>query len=343
MDFYNELWGPAYLLIRGQSPYDTAVLNPNLPAAWFPMAIGFFFPFGWLNETTALQAWFALSILLLCAMIYWAQEPVRKPVTSFVLAFLCFFFPPVLNHLFLGQISITVTTCFLFASMFTEKGKLWAAAFLVALAFSKPHLAVLPFLGMSLYQYRQSASTGVLFFWGRVAAASLTLCIPLFIAEPIWIPDAIESMFQNPIWSYPSLFVLYRRYFPGWEAGLWAFTFLILIGLNFWLWQKGSPRAAMAGSLALAPLASPYVGSWDFVILLPLLFFAFVHVGWKERIALIVGYILAWGGMALVQIQPSSDNHFFWWVPLWFVVLIGGILYWEKLKADDSMGTASMF
>ncbi|MDP2777344.1 MAG: hypothetical protein Q8O48_06855, partial [Anaerolineales bacterium] len=40
MDFYNELWGPAYLLAQGKSPYDTSGLNTNLPAAWFPMAIG---------------------------------------------------------------------------------------------------------------------------------------------------------------------------------------------------------------------------------------------------------------------------------------------------------------
>src|SRR5688572_31955634 len=72
-DFYNELWGPAYLLVRGQSPYDTAVLNPNLPAAWLPMSIGFFFPLGWLDEKLALQVWYLYNILAVCFIIYLAQ------------------------------------------------------------------------------------------------------------------------------------------------------------------------------------------------------------------------------------------------------------------------------
>ena len=79
MDFYNELWGPAYLLVHGQSPYDTASLAPVLPAAWFPMAIGFFFPLGWLGESAGLRAWFLFNITELCAMIYLVQGD-RKSV-----------------------------------------------------------------------------------------------------------------------------------------------------------------------------------------------------------------------------------------------------------------------
>ena len=45
---------------------------------------------------------------------------------------------------------------------------------------------------------------------------------------------------------------------------------------------------------------------------------------------LVVGYVLAWLGMALVQMQPSSDNHFFWWVPLWFVLLIAVVTIRKK-------------
>jgi len=62
MDFYNELWGPDYLLVNGRSPYDTSSLNPILPAAWLPMAIGFFFPLGWFPETFALQVWYLFNI-----------------------------------------------------------------------------------------------------------------------------------------------------------------------------------------------------------------------------------------------------------------------------------------
>lgn len=320
-DFYNELWGPAYLLVHGQSPYDTSSLDPNLPAAWFPMAIGFFFPLGWLTETLALQVWFVLNILFLCAIIFWAQGTSRTPVIAFALALLCFFFPPVLNHLFLGQISITVTISLILTIHFTEKRQDWLAALFAALALSKPHLVVLPMLGLSLYEYRRGGWKSMFSIWARAAVFSLVLCIPLFIAEPNWIPDAIASMMQNPYWSYPSLFVLYQRYFDGWEYVLWGLTFLFLVMVSVILWRKLPLRNAMAWSLALAPLASPYVGSWDFVMLLPLFFLTFVRADWKRKAILAAGYVVAWLGMAYVQVQPGSDNHFFWWVPLWFVVL----------------------
>lgn len=335
MDFYNELWAPAYLLVHGQSPYDTASLNPNLPAAWFPMSIGFFFSLGWLPETLALQVWFVLNFLDLCVIIYWSQGGVRRPGRTFVLALFCFFFPPVLNHLFLGQISIAVMLSLLLATCLVEKERHWPAALFVALALSKPHLAVLPVMGLSLYEFRRGGWAETLSLWGRVLVMSLALCIPLFVAEPNWIPDAIASMTQNPYWSYPSLFVVYQRYFSGWEYGLWGLTFLVLVTANAILWFKLKLplRSVIAWSLALAPLASPYVGSWDFVVLLPLFFIAFVNSDGRRRIFLAIGYVLAWLGMAMVQMQPSSDNHFFWWVPLWFVGIVALITDWKKISA----------
>lgn len=334
-DFYNELWGPAYLLVHGQSPYDTSSLNPNLPAAWFPMAIGFFFPLGWLTETPALQVWFVLNILCLCAIILWSQGNSRAPSISFALALFCFFFPPVLNHLYLGQISITVMLCLILTAFLIGKEQHWIAALFAALALSKPHLVVLPMLGLSLHEYRRGGWKSMFSFWGRAVILSLALCIPLFIAEPNWIQDAISSMLQNPYWSYPSLFVLYQRYFDGWEYVLWGLTFLFLVMVSVFLWRKLPLQNAMAWSMALAPLASPYVGSWDFVMLLPLFLLTFIRADWKRKAILAAGYVVAWLGMAYVQVQPGSDNHFFWWVPLWFVLLVTAMNLRRSLAATS--------
>src|SRR5712692_2292721 len=56
-DFRNNLWGPAYLLVHGQSPYHISTLFENSNALWFPMAIGLFFPFGWLTQSEASNLW----------------------------------------------------------------------------------------------------------------------------------------------------------------------------------------------------------------------------------------------------------------------------------------------
>ena len=75
-DFYNELWGPAYLLVNGQSPYDTPILDPVLPAVWLPMAIGFFFPLGWLPKDGG------RTIIIQHILIPWVRENYSRAMLS---------------------------------------------------------------------------------------------------------------------------------------------------------------------------------------------------------------------------------------------------------------------
>ena len=318
-DFYNELWGPASLLVRGQSPYDTASLDPVLPAAWLPMSIGFFFPLGWLPENLALQVWYVFNIIEIGLIVYFAQGRNPNLYNTVALSLICFFFPLTFNHINLGQFSITTTLCWVFAAYFLEKDRHWVSALCIALALSKPHLGFLAILGLSYRDYQRGGYRVMFSSWVRILTMCLVLCIPLFVAYPNWIPDAIISMGKNPPWSYPSLYILFERYFAAWGHVLWGFTTLIVIGANFWLWKKLPLKNAIYWSLALAPLATPYVGSWDFVILFPLLILVYINVDWKRKVFLWIAYCLAWYGMARVQMLTESHNHFFWWVPLWFV------------------------
>ena len=335
MDFYNELWGPAYLLTHGQSPYDTTSLNTNLPAAWFPMAIGFFFPLGWLSEQNAQLIWFGLGIVEVGIIVYIAEAGRRSLYNTGILTLLSLFFPPTLYHFFLGQISLTVTLCLLLAVHLAQKDRRWMSAFLIALAFSKPHLAITTILGLSLYHYQKGKWRGMFSFWGRILFFSLVLCIPLFAAYPNWIPDAVHAMSQNPVWSYPSLWVLFQRYFDTWGYLAWIFTSIIAMIINHSLWRKLHPMNAAYWSLALAPLISPYVGSWDFVILLPLLAYTFANCDWRRKSILLIFYALAWYQMALIQSLEVSHNHYFWWVPLWFIGT-SVVLMSSKTKSNES-------
>ncbi len=329
MDFYNELWGPAYLLVRGRSPYDTSSLNPVLPAAWLPMAIGLFFPLGWLSENAALQVWFIFNIIELCVIVYMAQENDRSLYNTVLTALLCFFFPLTLNHFNLGQISITITLCIIFAGYFLGNEQQWPVAFFIALACSKPHLASLVVLGISCRYYAHGGIKALVSFLGTVIFFVLVLCAPLFIAYPNWIPDAIKSMTHNPFWYYPSLFVLFPRYIGAWGYLAWGLVVLLVVALGFNLWTKFPQRDAMYWSLALAPLVSPYIGSWDFVVLFPLLILTFVKAGWNQKIFLIIIYGIAWYGMTLVQMEEVSHNHFFWWVPIWFIGALALVTDWK--------------
>jgi len=333
-DFYNELWGPSYLLVRGQSPYDTSSLNPVLPPAWFPMAIGFFFPVGWLPEKLALQIWYVFNTFEISLIVYLVQGKTRNLYNTVALALICFFFPLTFNHINLGQFSITITLCWIFAAYFLEKDKCWISAFCIALALSKPHLGFLVVVGLSYRDYQCGGLRAMFLSWVRILAMCLILCIPLFVAYPNWIPDAIVSMRNNPPWSYPSLYILFERFFGSWGHILWGFTTLTIIGANFWLWKKLPLKNAIYWSLALAPLVTPYVGSWDFVILFPLLILVYIDADWRRKVFLWVAYCVAWFGMARVQMLAVSHNHYFWWVPLWFIGAAILVTDW-KIKREE--------
>jgi hypothetical protein len=328
-DFFNELWAPAYLLIHGKSPYNTSVFNPISPAAWLPMAIGFFSPFGWLGDDIAYHAWFGLSILELCFMIFVVQGKSSPLYITTITGLMVFSFPPTLYHFILGQFSITSMLCLIMAVHFVKREYHWTASFFVALALTKPHLATLALLGLSYHYFQHGQSRAMLLFWARVSTMVFVLCAPLFIGYPNWIPDAITSMKANPYWSYPTLFILFQRYFGIWGTIVWIAIVPFIIWLSFLLWRRFTPIPAIYWSLGMAPLISPYLGSWDFVVVLPALIFTFFQTDWKRRIFLIMSYLLAWYGMALIQGLEESHNHFFWWVPVWFMISVAIATNWK--------------
>jgi hypothetical protein len=329
MDFYNELWGPAYLLVQGKSPYDTASLNPVLPAVWFPMVIGLFFPLGWLPEDLALRAWFIFNIFEICFAVYFVQGDKRSLYNTAALALLCFFFPFVLNHFNLGQFSITAMLCLVLSAYFADKRWDWLAAFLLALALSKPQLGILAVFGLSVFYFQRNDFNGVFRFGLQTSLMAFLMSLPLFLFHPAWIPDWFKSMQSNYTWLHPSLFSILRQSFGVFGAMLWAAMMILALGISYRLWTKFSPRIAMMWSLGITTIVTPYIWSWDFVLLLPIWMYTFTQADWKRRTLLLVSYVIAWYGMALVQAQEGSQNQYFWWAPLWFMGTLALLTDWK--------------
>lgn len=329
MDFYNELWGPAYLLVQGKSPYDTASLDPVLPAVWFPMAIGFFFPLGWLSETLALRTWFIFNIIEICVVVYLIQGNKRSLYNTVALALLCFFFPFVLNHFNLGQFSITVMLCLMFSAYFADKQQDWLAAFFLALALSKPQLGILALFGLSVFYFRRGGFGSLIRFGMQTALVSLVLTLPLFIFHPAWIPDWIKSMQSNYTWMHPSLFSIFRQFLGGWGTILWATMLMLTLVITRQLWVKLPAPIAMLWSLGITTIVTPYVWSWDFVLLLPIWMYTFTQADWKQKAFLLLIYVAAWYGSAIIQAQAGSQNQSFWWVPIWFIGMLALMTNWK--------------
>ncbi|GAB4572829.1 MAG: hypothetical protein Fur0017_25340 [Anaerolineales bacterium] len=331
-DLYNELWGPAYLLVQGMSPYNTSSLDPVLPAAWLPMSIGFFFPLGWLTETTALHFWFLFSLIELALVVLLVRRSDKSITGLFAAAAFAFAFPSTIYHLLLGQFSITTTLCAVCGTYLILKDRHWLGAFFLALGLSKIHLMTLPMLGLSLYYFQQGGAKNMAAFWLRVAAACFVLTLPLFIAHPNWIPDAIKSMTSNAPWAFPTLqkFLLYT--FGSFGMVLWGISFVLTIMLSLFLWRRLDAVSATYWNLGLALLISPYIGSWDFVTLLPLWLHTFLNTDRRWKIFMCISYGVAWFLMARIQGLEESHNHFFWWVPLWFLASTAIVIWRQRIK-----------
>ena len=320
MDFYNNLWAPAYLLVHRQNPYDTAILHPALPALWFPMAVGFFSPLGLLSETIATKVWFVITVAELFATLLLILHDRLKLQEVAIIGPLVFLFPPLLNHFALGQFSITILLCLLLSAYFAGKRRDWLAAAFLALGLAKPQLAILALPGLGLYYFQLGGLKTLSRFGMQTALMSFLLSLPLFIWHPYWIPAWVESLHSNFTWLHPSLFSVLKQAIGQWGYLLWGMLGVTGLFICHQLWKNLPPLEAMSWSLGLTTIITPYIWSWDFILLLPAWALTFSYVGWKGKIFLLMTYWIGWLGFAFVHRLAGSSNDMFWWFPLWFLL-----------------------
>jgi len=313
-DLRSNLWAPTYLLVRGQNPYNTTVLMTQqrwLNPVWFPMIIGLLFPLGWLTVYQATNLWLLLNLAILVTMLWWAAYPSRPPLFWFALLMLSILlFPPTVGHLRLGQLSLPITWLWWMAALELDHSLLAAGA--IAVALSKPQLGILVLPGMLWASYRRQGFKRLAYLTVFTIVIVLTLTIPLFLADSNWPAFFLRGLCQNPSWQHPSLLYVLRQTWGGWGTAAWIGVTLIGLMVNFWLWTKRPPEQAVLWSLALTPLISPYIWSWDFVLLIPLAAHLIFHSP-PARWGIGAGYVLCWALMLYMDVNMGS--HKTWWIP----------------------------
>lgn len=324
-DFRNNLWGPAYLLTHRQSPYRVDLLFDLGNAVWMPMAIGLFFPLGFLPFQQAGNLWFVFNLAWFL-LILWICSGSRRP-SMFLFAIsilLSFLFPPLVTHLWSGQISILITFIFLVIATWNDEMPTFLLAALMALGLSKPQLAILVFPGFLVYMIMHEGVQKTVQFLAYLTASILILTVPLFLAYPNWFPDFILAFQQNPSWAHPSSLYFLRNAAPEIGTTIWIALALMIFALNIWLWTILPSRSAIYWSLALTPLITPYIWTWDFILILPLFFFSLFQAKKKMSLSILLGgYLICWGLIMNMKLHGEVNETFFWWVP-W--LLIGVIL-----------------
>lgn len=335
-DFYTNLWGPSHLITQGKSPYNLDPLYDEKRAVWFPMAIGLFFPFGWLSQSQAINVWFLCNLGMIAGIIFVISHPKRPSPVLFGLAMVAMLvFPPMVGHLKLGQFTLLMTLLMLVLVQHMARLPILGASLILVLILTKPQLAILTLPGfllayMRLHHAPQTLRLlGVMFGWGIV------LCIPLFVASTQWPQDFFRQLQDNPDWKQPSTSDLLTAEFGQMGFLMWGGLASLGFGVNLWGWWKLPARDAVVWSLAFTPLITPYVWSWDFVLLLPLLIQCFFQCSRSfARIVLIIGYIAGWIGMVRVVSNPNFSDDRYWWVT-WYCLGVILVAYTIHARLRD--------
>ena len=331
-DFRNNLWGPSFLLTHGHSPYRVSTLFELGNAVWMPMVIGLFFPLGFLTLQQASNLWFVFNLVWILLLVWISSGSRRPSVLLFAVAILfTFLFPPMVTHLWSGQISVLITLLFLVIAIWNDRMSVAHLAALIAVGLSKPQLAVLVLPGFLIYRLRHYGVRSVFQLAAWLLAWITALTIPLFLAYPNWIPDFIFDLGQNPSWAHPSTLNFLRQAVPNFGTALWIVLAIVIFALNMWLWIILPNREAIYWSLALTLLITPYIWTWDFVMILPLFISSLFKAQTKLSLGLLLaGYLLCWGLITDMKTHGQVDGSLFWWVPWLLIAFIIGSEYLQR-------------
>ena len=325
-DFRNNLWGPAHLLVEGQSPYDLAPLNLERGnAVWFPMPIGAFFWLGYLPQVQATNLWWVIMSVSLLGCVYLAIPRQRPPLLwTACLLLMVALFPPVITHMTLGQYTLIAMFCLMVCvRLLDDERFLWIGG-LLALASAKPQVILLPVMGICLYIWRHHGWQALFRMLAAMAGSALLLTVPLWVSSLSWPQDFLANLQNNPTWQHPSLYTWLQGISGDVAIIVYVPLFIGLIAVNGWLWLRQPARLALRWSLALNVIAVLYIWNWDFVLLLPLLAFTFLSVSTlRARLLLLLIYVVLWGVMIYIQLSSGGHTFLFWWVPYALLAGIG--------------------
>jgi hypothetical protein len=321
-DFRNNLWGPAYLLWHRASAYNISSLFPDSNAIWFPQVIGLFFPFGLLSQYPASNIWLLLNLGLLIAIVWYLAWRVTgekpKPSLFFALTLSVFIFPPSIRHLILGQIDIVIMVASIAGTIALEKNRFAVSGLFYGIALTKPQLCILVLPNVVLYMFMIKRSwqfaLKLLFF---IFSLSLTLTLPLWLSNSDWIRDFIANIGRNPQWLQPSIFLQLQLGLGQTGIILWLFLILGIFACAQKIWSNTKPTQAVLWSMALTTIASPYIWSWDFILLLPLLLDTAMRLSnGISRLTLVCFFIASLLLSVIAFTSPNFSESMLWWFPI---------------------------
>lgn len=329
-DFRNNLWAPTYLIWHGESAYNINALFVDSNSIWFPQIIGLFFPLGLLSQYQAATIWLILNIVLILFIIWYSfrlggsDKP--NPLHIGVLILIVFLFPSTIRHLILGQVGILLTASIIIGTHAIERHQFTLGGFMFAIALVKPQQCILILPSVIVYLLlKRRVLQDTMKLIGATCFFSVLLTVPLWFSSSNWITDLLSNLQRNPIWAQPNLFSLLFNKFGIFGLIIWFILYLVILIISLQIWLKNKPTIAVLWSLALTTFISPYLWSWDFVLLLPLLVNTAIKLSNViSRLILFIFYVTSFVlSVITLQIADATDVVL-WWLP--FTLMVGIIV-----------------
>ena len=339
---FVEYWTAAKLMVEGGNPYSPAeLLMLQRTVGWEqleplimwnpPWTLSFIFFLGLFDYATAQFLWFLSHAVITFAgaqvlwQIYGSAAP--RPFTA---TFAALSFAPVYLALLIGQIGpLVLLGVIVFLAAARRKSWTIAGAALV-IAAVKPHLMHLVWLALALWTAKSGRWQIAL---GFVSAGAVAVSLPLLWNREIYLQYSAlldgSDVVQPLHWATPSLgtalaefFLLsapWIRWIPALAGAVWCVYHWAKRGAT-WEWIAELPLV-----LSVSLLTSPFVWTFDYVILLP----AVVQsAAWSERLQarrrklVITAYLVINVALLVVKTFVRNDFWYFWLGPLYLLLYL---------------------
>jgi hypothetical protein len=340
-DFRNNLYLPTYLLIQQLSPYNIHGLVEGSNAVWLPMVIGIFLPLGYLDLQQASNFWWLLNFTSLLVLVWIATQQQKPHLLKLLLTIVwIFLFPSSISNFNLGQISILICLAMLLVLRFYYRFPNWITGLLLTFSMIKPQLSVFFIPAYHLHIWKIKGWKALLILAGWTLTGLILTLLPLMILYPEWLPDFFTNLMDNPCWAHPSIYNLINL-ISGVNAKEFGWLFfmgglmlsLLIVNKSYYGIQTGeldeiSKRVerAFLWVLAITTIFSPYIWSWDFVLLYPLI----VSQIFKEQnpvktILFFVGLYTIWGIYFYQKFAGQINDFQYWWIPYALLLLLAAV------------------
>lgn len=310
---FMSLWTGGKAIALGLNPYDVKVwcpLRADYGSTWMPDPISpwplwthlIFVPFSFLTPQAAGALWMTvcelsliLGILLIVRTSGWESWP-----AIFVLSLGTFMFPPALLTLTNGQVAAILFLLLAASYALYERGRPFAAGFLLALEVLKPNLTaiLLVTVGLMFLVHRDWRALAGLVTGGLTLLAITWVILPGWLFEWLSIAGKAKVARINPtIWG-----LAYQwggeLLWPG--SAVWA-SVVLYLGLLLFLWKQR--KQDWLFSLGLATIAATFLAPylWHY-----------------EQTVLLFPTIVAlhWG------LTSKRGPRWAWWAGWWFVTVV---------------------